>query len=108
MVTISRLALVRRKSVYYTSASAWKDIIKKNNVKASQVRASHSKLAWIWTPKPNSNLTLKKTTKRKSKGSSKKSKSKVTVKTTRKDFRMCKHIDAAMKNPKVKRIIINK
>ena len=43
MVKISRLSLVRRKSVYKTAAAAWKDIQSKINIKSSQVRASHSK-----------------------------------------------------------------
>jgi len=103
---------MRRKSVHKTSNAAWKDIASKSKVKPSQVIAKHTSKAWMWIPKKNSNLKFMKPGQKKggstSKSKTKKSKNKVTVKTSRKDFDMCKKIDDALKNKNVKQIIIKK
>lgn len=106
---ISRLSLLRRKSVHSTSKKAWLDIIQKLKIKPSQVTANHTSKAWMWKPKKNCPFVFMNPPKNKSKTSSKKSsKKKVTVKTSRKDFDMCKKIDDALKNKNVKQIIIKK
>lgn len=115
MVKISRIQLMRRKSVHSTAKSAWKDISSKLNIKPSEVIAKHTSKAWMWKPKPKSKFIFlapgeKKSgsTSKSKKSRTKKSKNKVTVKTSRKDFDMCKKIDDALKNKNVKEIIIKK
>lgn len=120
MIKISRLALMRRKSLFKTAKAAWKEISSNIDIKPSQVIASHTQKAWMWTPKKNSGFiflkpgTLKGKTKKQIKKAIKKitkenkSKGKITVKTSRKDFDMCKNIDNALKNPNVSKIIIQK
>lgn len=64
MKQISRISLIRRKSLFFTSGVAWKDIASKTKIKPSQVKPNHSKLAWIWLPKINSGIIFSKSTKK--------------------------------------------
>jgi len=109
---LSRLSLMRRKSLFKTSRAAWADISSKLKIKASDVKASHTKKAWMWIPKKNSMFEFmnmpKRKSKSKSKSKTKKSKGKTTITTSRKDFDMCKQIDNALKNKKITSIIIKK
>ena len=116
MKKISRLKLLRLKSKFKTSSSAWKDIASRLKIKPAQVTAKHSTKAWIWLPKNNSGFVLLrpgetksgKIIKNKSKSKNKSKKKTVRVTTSRKDFDMCKNIDNALKNPNVSEIIIKK
>jgi len=113
MKKISRLSLIRRKSVFKTSRAAWKDISDKLNIKPSQVKAKHSSKVWMWIPKKNSGFVLlkpgeKKSGKSKRKTTSKSIKRGKSVKTSRKKKDLCQNIKNALNDPLVSEIIIKK